>query len=325
MAWKGLSTGLSGFTVVSKAQKVIVTISIDTECDHDPNWVRSNPLTFDSINEGLPNRLQRAFAEVGAVPTYLLTVEVLENDECVNTLRDMQGQFELGTHLHAAFVEPQKKFKDYAGVDSTDFQCSYPEHIEFAKLANLTDLFENKFGYRPTSFRAGRYGANGTSLNSLQKLGYKVDSSVTPHIRWIEPNAVVDFRKAPEQPYFPAENEIIFPADYSDHRILEVPVTVRPRALRRNPIWFRPWFASVDQMKQIFRYHLKRHPERELININMMFHSMEVIEKASPYPQTPVEVRRFIDDMVAGLDWCKQEGAEFSGLTDLHESYRQAA
>lgn len=325
MAWMVSLIDWLGYIVASKAQRILVTISIDTECDHDPNWVRSNPLTFKSINIGLPDRLQTAFAEVGAVPTYLLTVEVLEDDQSVETLRHLPGQFELGTHLHAAFIEPHKKYHNYAGIDSSDFQCAYPEHIELAKLENLTNLFESRFGYRPTSFRAGRYGANGVSLNNLQKLGYKVDSSVTPLIRWIEPNAVVDFRKAPQQPYFPAENEIVIPGDYTDSRILEVPITVRPRTLRRNPIWFRPWFASVDQMKQIFRYHLKQHPDRELININMMFHSMEVIEKASPYPQTREQVQRFLDDMVAGLDWCRQEGAEFCGLTDLHETYRQAA
>ena len=311
--------------MASKAQRIIVTISIDTECDHDPNWVRSRPLSFDSINEGLPNRLQRAFAEVGAVPTYLLTVEVMEDDECCQTLNTLPGKYEFGTHLHAAFIEPEKKFYDYAGIDSSDFQCAYAENIEYAKLANLSNLFESRFGYRPTSFRAGRYGANHASINNLQKLGYKVDTSVTPHIRWIEPNAVVDFRNAPEQPYFPAPNEIVVPADYTENRILEVPVTVRPRAFRRNPIWFRPWFASVDQMKKIFRYHLNQNPDKELININMMFHSMEVIEKASPYPQTADEVRRFIDDMVEGLDWCKQEGAEFYGLSDLHDAYRKAA
>jgi len=186
-------------------------------------------------------------------------------------------------------------------------------------------LFEKKFGYRPTSFRAGRYGANEISLNNLQKLGYKVDTSVTPHLRWTEPNATVDFRRAPEQPYFPAKNEIVVPGPYSDQRILEVPVTVKPRLLRRTPLWFRPWFASVDQMKAIFRYQLKKHSDNEVININMMFHSMEVIEKASPYPQSPADVQRFIDDMVAGLDWCKQEGAEFCGLSALHDSYRQVA
>ncbi len=66
--------------MASKTERVVVTISIDTECDHDVNWARANPLTFDSINEGLPNRLQPVYNEVGAIPTYLLTVEVLEEN-----------------------------------------------------------------------------------------------------------------------------------------------------------------------------------------------------------------------------------------------------
>lgn len=302
-----------------------MTISIDTECDHDKNWVRSKPLTFESITEGIPNRLQPSFESVGAVPTYLLTVEVLEHAQSVAALTALEGNYEFGTHLHAAFIEPHKKFHDYAGVDSPDFQCGYAEHIEFQKLENLSKLFESCFGYMPTSFRAGRYGANATSLNNLQKLGYRVDSSVTPHMRWTSPNAVVDFRQAPDQPYFPAENEIVVPAAYANNRILEAPVTLMPRRLRRNPIWFRPWFASVEQMKQIFRYHLNKHADQEVININMMFHSMEVIEKASPYPQTAAEVQRFLDDMIAGLEWCKGEGVEFCSLSDLHDKFKPAA
>ena len=311
--------------MAGKTQRVLLTISIDTECDHDPNWVRSKPLTFDSITEGVPNRLQPAFESVGAIPTYLLTVEVMEDANSVAALRSLQGNFEFGTHLHAAFIEPQKKFVDYAGVDSPDFQCSYAPDVEYEKLANLSELFENCFGYRPTSFRAGRYGASEHSLNSLQKLGYVVDTSVTPHLKWQEPNATVDFRRAPEQPYFPAENEIVVPGDATESRILEAPVTVKPRLIHRTPIWFRPWFASVDQMKKIVRYHLNKYADREVVNINMMFHSMEIIEKASPYPQTEADVKRFIDEMVEALDWCKSEGVEFCGMSELREPFRAAA
>jgi len=307
---------------VSKTQRVLLTISIDTECDHDPNWARSNPITYESITEGVPNRLQPAFDSVGAVPTYLLTVEVMEDKDSVTALQNLQGNFEFGTHLHAAFIEPEKKFHDYAGVDSPDFQCSYAPDIEYAKLDNLSKLFEKNFGYKPTSFRAGRYGANEHSINNLQKLGYLVDTSVTPHIRWSEPNATVDFRKAPEQPYFPGENQIAVPGAMTEGRILEAPVTVKPRLLRRTPIWFRPWFANVDQMKDIVRYHLKKYADREVLNINMMFHSMEIIEKASPYPQTQADVKRFIDEMVEALAWCKQEGVEFCGMSDLHAPYK---
>ncbi|MFT7213946.1 MAG: hypothetical protein ACI9XK_004205, partial [Granulosicoccus sp.] len=270
---------------MSNIEEVIVTISIDTECDHDINWARSKPLTFESITEGLPNRLQPAFDQVGAVPTYLLTVEVMEDEPSVEALKSLKGNFEYGTHLHAAFIEPEKKFHDYAGIDSPDFQCSYAPEIEYQKLKNLSELFERRFNYKPTSFRAGRYGASADSINSLERLGYKVDTSVTPHIRWTEPNAVVDFRKAPEQPYFPAPGKIAEAGNYTSTRILEAPVTVKPRYFR-DPRWFRPWFASVDQMKDIFRYHLKKHSACRVVSINMMFHSMEIIEKASPYPQT---------------------------------------
>lgn len=309
--------------MASNIQKIYLTISIDTECDHDPKWVRSNPIAFDSINEGIPNRLQPAFESVGAVPTYLLTVEAMENEECVKTLTSINGEHELGTHLHPAFIEPHKKYHDYAGVDSPDFQSGYSEDIEYRKLENLSNLFADKFGYRPTSFRAGRFGASAQSLNNLQKLGYVVDSSVTPHVKWTAPNAVADFRKAPEQPYFSSQHDISIATAYTQDRILEAPVTIMPRLLRRTPIWFRPWFASVNQMKQIFRYQLKKHADKEILNINMMFHSMEVIEKASPYPQNAAEVQRFLDEMLEGLSWCKEEGVEFCSLSSLHEPFRK--
>lgn len=307
---------------MSKIEEVIVTISIDTECDHDVNWVRSKPLTFHSITEGIPNRLQPAFEQVEAVPTYLLTVEVMEDEASVEALRNLKGNYEYGTHLHAAFIEPEKKYYDYAGVDSPDFQCAYAADVEYQKLKNLSTLFENRLGYKPTSFRAGRYGASASSITSLERLGYKVDTSVTPHIRWREPNAVVDYRGAPEQPYFPAAGNIAQTASTA-RQILEVPVTVMPRHFR-DPRWFRPWFATVDQMKDIFRYHIKKYGNRRVVSINMMFHSMEIIEKASPYPQSPDDVQRFIHDMQQTLHWCACEGVRFAPLSSLYDAFQDS-
>ncbi len=295
-----------------------MTITIDTECDHDPAWVRSSPLTFESITEGLPNRLQPAFESVGAVPTYLLTVEVMEDPASVGALRALQGSYEYGTHLHAAFIEPNKKYTDYAGVDSPDFQCSYPPDIEYAKLENLTRLFEHCFGYKPTSFRAGRYGANHHSINSLEKLGYLVDSSVTPFIRWEEPNGQVDFRKAPLQPYFPAPDNIAKPGPA--RALLQAPVTMKRRWFRM-PRWFRPWMSSVEQMQAVAEWHLQTFSDQEVLHLNMMFHSMEVIPCATPYPQNEAEAQRFIDDMVKVLHWCREQGFEFVGLSELRELY----
>jgi hypothetical protein len=296
-------------------EKILFAITIDTECDHDPHWARSTPLRFESVLVGLPERLQPLFGATGAVPTYLLTVEVMESEECVAVLRSLPGRREYGTHLHAAFVEPQKKFFDYAGVDSPDFQCHCPKEVEHAKLENLTNLFVDRFGERPRSFRAGRFGAGANTISALGQLGYVVDTSVTPHIRWRHPDGNVDYRRAPEQPYFPAVRSLAQAAD-SRGQILEVPVTMRRRWLR-GPHWLRPWFSSVASMKETVRYHLSRYGNREIIVLNMMFHSMEVISRASPYPQTEMDVQRFLSDLADVLGWCRDEGLSFCGLAGV--------
>lgn len=304
----------------TNVENVFLTVTIDTECDHDPEWKRADPLSFLSISEGITHRLQPLFREVGAVPTYLLTVEVMEDDASVKVLQAIEGEHELGTHLHAAFIEPDKKYRDYAGVDSPDFQCNYQPDIEYGKLNNLTDLFVNRFGYRPVSFRAGRFGAGPNTIAALKKLEYLIDTSVTPHKMWKEAKGQVDYRVAPEQPYFPKCGTLVASGEARMGNVLEVPVTVKSRWCR-GPLWFRPWMSSVDQMKNIVYHHLKRYGNQSTIVLNMMFHSMEVIPKASPYPQTSGEVGRFLENLAEVLQWCRQEGVRFSKVRDLYDRF----
>jgi hypothetical protein len=306
--------------MASSPEKVLLLVTIDTECDHDPHWVRSKPLRFDSVTVGVPQRLQPVFEAAGAVPTYLLTVEVMEDDTSVSALRTLQGAFEYGTHLHSAFIEPEKKFHDYAGVDSPDFQCHCAPEVEFRKLENLTNLFVSRFGYRPRSFRAGRFGAGANTLRSLARLGYVADTSVTPHKYWRHPTGNVDYRDAPEQPYFPEPGTLTQVAGDGRGEILEIPVTMRRRWLR-GPRWLRPWFSSVDSMKQTVAHYLRHYGDRQVVVLNMMFHSMEVIAQASPYPQSDGEVQRFLDDLAAILHWCRGEGIAFSGMADAAVAY----
>lgn len=294
-------------------ERVLFLITIDTECDHDPKWTRSQPLAFRSVCEGVPQRLQPLFEAVGAVPAYLLTVEVMEDRQCVDTLRSLHGHFELGTHLHSAFIEPQKKYQDYAGVDSPDFQCHCAPEIEYEKLANLTRLFQREFGYAPRSFRAGRFGAGPNTIDALERLGYLVDTSVTPYMLWEHPDGPVDYRDAPEQPYAPAPGSLTRRG--RDARgIVEIPVSMRPRFLR-NAQWLRPWMSSVESMKEVVRYQLKRHARSRTVVLNMMFHSMEVIPQATPYPQSEEEVSRYLDALYAILAWCRDQGYGFVSPT----------
>ena len=49
----------------ARIEKVLVLVTIDTECDHDPLWARSKPLGFRSVTEGISQRLQPAFEAAG--------------------------------------------------------------------------------------------------------------------------------------------------------------------------------------------------------------------------------------------------------------------
>ncbi|HEY5588584.1 MAG TPA: hypothetical protein VIK86_06480, partial [Candidatus Paceibacterota bacterium] len=150
---------------------IYLTVSIDVEPDCSPSWNYSNPLTFKGVSIGIKDCLQPLFNKYGIVPSYLINNIVLEDNKSVNILKNLEGEYELGTHLHPEFIEPEKLFFDYAGKKGEANCCFYKPDIEFEKIKNITELFENKFGYKPTSFRAGRFSAGKNTIASLIKLG----------------------------------------------------------------------------------------------------------------------------------------------------------
>jgi len=311
-------------------------VTIDTECDKGPEWRVQHPLAYRSVLEGVPQRLQPMFERFAVKPTYLLSPEMIEHDGCVRVLRELPGRFELGTHLHGEFIEPDRPPVS-AITHTNDLQRQYPPEIERAKLENLTRLFHSRFGYAPASFRAGRFGIGENSLRFLDALGYRVDSSVTPY-------AVHDgfnFWGCPVTPYHASERD---PCLRGALRILEAPVTIHSRflsgfpdgwllgqgpqawwfrAARRifgkeyvRPIWLRPSFRDFSDMRKVVDAYLEAHHHAARCLLVMMFHSVEVIPAASPYAQTEEEVNVFLDRLERTLAYAQQLGAKFIGLSE---------
>ena len=238
----------------------VLVITIDVEPDCSYNWRYSSPLTFRGVSEGIANRLQPLFNKYGIAPTYLINNVVLEDSASCDVLRNLNGKYELGTHLHPEFIAPQKSVWNYSGQKGEANCCFYPADIEFGKIESITNLFSDRFGYYPSSFRAGRFSAGANTINSLEKLGYKTDTSVTPHVNWNDKTRIrpVDFTHAPEQPYFVRSGTIL--EESGDGKILQVPVSIVNRKtsvlkeLRRTyfglrhtmmsyrPLWLRPVF-----------------------------------------------------------------------------------
>ena len=296
--------------------KIYLIISIDTECDKGPNWQVRQPLQFKNVLEGIPKRLQPLFEKYNLKPTYLLSPEVLMNDDCTNLFKSLNENGELGTHLHAEFIKPDP---NWTAEYTNSFQSDYETRIEFEKLKNLTDLFKAKFDYYPESFRAGRFGISKQTLRFLQDLGYKVDSSVTPFWWWSGENGKgVNFLGSPYQPYHPSSNDFRIPGEL---RILEVPITIinffwdkLPMRFQRrlNPLnrvqitvlnlifnkklrcmWLRPTFSSTEEMLAVSAY-ISQNASTDHIVLCMMFHSNEATASMSPYNSSDNEVCLFL-------------------------------
>jgi len=296
-------------------RQIIVIVTIDTECDKGPSWLIRHPLQFESINVGIPNVLMPLFRRFNIKPTFLLSPEVIQDMQASQTLSEM-SDCELGTHLHGEFIPPD----DNPCADRTDIpQLSYAPEVEREKLVNLTNLFEKRFGYRPRSFRAGRFGISRFTLKFLEELGYWVDSSITPFRSHNFGNGLVsDHWGAPLEPYFPSLADPRVPGNLS---ILEVPVTIIIPQIARCPAWA---LRTIGRFGRIRRLIVKRFgPPRwlrplrgtptELIAtaeavisawkgkgppiLNIMFHSVEVIPGANPYTKTQKDVDYLLDSL----------------------------
>jgi len=301
------------------------TVTIDVEPDCTPTWHYSSPLTFHGVTKGIVERLQPLFNKYNACPTYLINNVVLEDNGSTVTFLDLKGRFELGTHLHSEFIEPQKQFFDYAGKKGESNQCFLEPEIEFGKMKSITTLFENNFNRKPTSFRAGRFSAGENTIRCLERLGYKVDSSVTPHVKWDDKTRVraVDYTNARQQPYF-IRNDSYLEAD-PNGQILEVPVSIisTTKFFRKRALWLRPsFYSNYNAISTVVDKYSKKFANEPIQVFNMMFHQVEVLAGLSPYTKTEADCLVYMDLLEKFLSSCHANGIQGVGLSELYDIYR---
>jgi hypothetical protein len=295
-------------------------VSIDCECDKGPAWRTQRPLRFEGVHVGIAERLHPLFRHFGATPTYLLSPELLRDDQCIGRLASLDG-CELGTHLHGELAGPDAFEPDVTNAVQRD----YSPEVERSKMAWLTEAFRAAFGRAPQSFRAGRFGIGASTIPILDDLGYAVESSVTPHVDWSEISPGLSFVGAPTQPYHPDPAD---PARPGAGRLLEVPVTIRPSALARVPLlgkhmehrWLRPTRTAGGALVAIAREALAAErlvsPQRPVI-LNAMFHNVETVAGASPYAATDQAARRIVDRLGALLEFARRQDMACVGLADI--------
>ncbi|MCK4753067.1 MAG: polysaccharide deacetylase family protein [Planctomycetes bacterium] len=301
-------------------------ITIDTEPDCDIHWKRSDPLTFDSVLSGIPNILRPLWDKYDIKPVYFVSPEVVQNDNCCEALKqEVQQGAEIGTHLHSEYIQPEKKHENFAGTSSDEYPCfAYDTETEFAKIKNLTDLIAEKFGIVPVSYRAARYGADLDTIKSLEKLGYKVDSSITPQINWSYQDGP-DHSKAPQQPYFISENNYY---SVGDSKILEVPITISKKRLPLLPDrwpfyrWLRPTHMTFTEMKILVNEFIKNYREPVL---NLMFHSMEIIPGKTPFVRNEFQQKMYLTRLEKIIKHIKANNFQSKTLQEVYSCTTNAA
>ncbi|HUG90535.1 MAG TPA: polysaccharide deacetylase family protein, partial [Planctomycetaceae bacterium] len=261
-------------------------VTVDTE--EEGLWggrYRATGNTVENI-QAIP-RFQELCDRYGVRPTYLVDAPVVEDDRAAAVLGAIHddGRCEIGAHVHPwcnpPFFPPHDTIEP-DGDSANSFLLNLPEHVQRAKIEWLTEAIETRFGRRPTSFRAGRYGLDIVGARILAGLGYRVDSSVIPFTDYSAEGGP-DFSAAPYRPYTIGEDDLCTPArpgaatgssvkngsvtngsmatgSALNGSLLEVPVTVgysrpnfeRAHALRRLAL--RPWpkrFRAVGLLDRL--------------------------------------------------------------------------
>lgn len=303
--------------------RAYLCVSIDTECDKGPAWRSRRPLAFQGVHVGIMERLHPLFTSFGGKPTYLLSPEVVRDDQSAEQLKSLNGSCELGAHLHGEYAEPGA----WEPEVTQDFQRDYEGDVEHQKLTYLTDQFISAFQYQPVSFRAGRFGIGPRTIGSLERLGYSVESSVTPNVNWSDKSPGLSFEGAPTQPYRPDQEN---PAKVGNSTLIEVPVTIRRRLLNAlpgigrhvEPRWLRPTWMTGDALVRLAEDEIaearRTQPGRPVI-LNAMLHNNEIVPAASPYASSETEAKVILDRLRELLAYAHREQIAIVGLGDVPE------
>ncbi|MEO8480739.1 MAG: hypothetical protein ABI634_00930 [Acidobacteriota bacterium] len=284
-------------------------VAIDTEGDNQ--WDREARRHQTFANTRALERLHEFFVRHRIRPTYVVTYPVVRDAESAAALRRIlaHGDAEIGAHHHAWETPPCEP----ADVDRHTYALALSLAQFDAQLAALTGAITDAVGVAPVSYRSGRFGFAAEHVSSLERHGYRIDSSVTP-LFYEAHKGGPDFVGAPLEPYYLSYDSA---TRAGSSRILELPVSAALN--RRVPAWveavygrlpwpyttkrilrlsrmatvrsLRPSYTSADDMIALARDLVRR----RVPLLNLLFHSSEVIAGGSPYNRTEKDVTAFYE------------------------------
>ena len=187
-------------------------VLVDTEEEFD--W--SKPLARENTSVtavAAQHRAHRLFEKFAIKPTYVIDYPVAATPDGSAPLLELYAdrQCEIGAHLHPwvnpPFEEDVNNYNSYPG--------NLAPRLERDKLHQLSRTIEDRFGFRPTIYKAGRYGVGPATASILEELGYLIDTSVVPGTDFGTEEGP-DFSGCGARPYWFGDT----------HDLLEIPLSV---------------------------------------------------------------------------------------------------
>jgi hypothetical protein len=272
-------------------------ITVDTEADNQ--WQVDSSLTVKNL-EWIP-RFQDLCEKFGFIPTYLLTYEVAVDSIFMGWLKSKVdlGLADFGAHLHPWSNPPWRE-------ETERTQKTFPSQLEetllLEKLVVLTTAIEQNLGYRPKSFRAGRWGISPLIIDQIKNLGYEIDSSTTPPLDWSQL-----IKSAPVGLNFKSTSLAI----HDWQGIIEVPMSVMPVprwGVRFGPLgnklfYKKVWGRIFPETQVADLINAFNEAERlGLTHFQFMTHSSELMPLGSIYNKSESDLENFYHKLI---EWFK--------------------
>lgn len=308
-------------------------ITIDTEED---NWSNYSSTKNSTENIRRIDSLQEIFNRNNVKPTYLISYPVATNPNSIFILRKIleKNNCEIGMHCHPWNTPP---FEEEINTCNS-MLCNLPSSLVLKKLTTLYEVIEKNFRVSPVSFRAGRLGFSSSVANALCKLGFQVDSSVSPYTDWREYGGP-DFSDFPLYPYKFNPDNLKTPC--SDGVLLELPVTIgflqsnftRCQKLSRflegyygkklrlkgilnklrllNKIWLSPETSSASDMIKL----AQRLQRLNYSFLNLSFHSTSLMAGLGPFVRCKSDEKIFLDKIEKFLQYTAKNNMQSTTLS----------
>jgi hypothetical protein len=318
--------------------KMKLIVTIDAEED---NWGDSSSRNYTVDNIARIPVLQQLFDDFDIKPTYLITYPVATAEKAIAILQEIleAGKCEIGAQCHPWNTPPLEEEK----TKRNSMLCNLPVQLQYKKMRMLHETIQKYYDIAPISFRSGRWGYSQDVARNLYKLGYKIDSSLTPYTDW-RTSQGPDFSNISPRLYRFSVSNTCQPSTSGE--LVEMPVTIGytgylganfavsnailkvARRKRLNhlkltgilhrfniirKVWLSPEVSDLQSMIDLTQQMLKHNYSC----LNMVFHSPSLQYGLTPFVQTKDDEERFLDRIKAFLSFIRQVGIEPIKLSDI--------